>query len=62
MLFRSFSSDTVEALKQFESANNLNVDGIYNDNDKNMLISKVIIYINDLSNDYQYKKLIEIMK
>ena len=57
-----FSSDTVEALKQFESANNLNVDGIYNDNDKNMLISKVIIYINDLSNDYQYKKLIEIMK
>ncbi|MFQ8706001.1 MAG: S41 family peptidase [Thomasclavelia sp.] len=57
-----FSSDTVEALKQFESANNLTVDGIYNDNDKNMLISKVIIYINDPSNDYQYKKLIEIME
>ena len=56
-----FSSDTVEALKQFESANDLTVDGIYNDNDKNMLISKVIIYINDSSNDYQYKKLIEIM-
>ena len=57
-----FSSDTVEALKQFESANNLNVDGIYNDNDKNILIVGFIIYINDLSNDYQYKKLIEIMK
>lgn len=57
-----FSNDTVEALKQFETANNLMVDGIYNDNDKNMLISKVIIYINDVGNDYQYKKLIEIMK
>lgn len=57
-----FSNDTVEALKQFESANNLMVDGIYDDNDKNMLISKVLIYINDASNDNQYKKLIEIMK
>lgn len=57
-----FSNDTVEALKQFESANNLTVDGIYDDNDKNMLISKLLIYISDASNDNQYKKLLEIMK
>ena len=56
-----FSSDTVESLKQFESANNLTVDGIYDDNDKNVLISKILIYINDISNDNQYKKLLEIM-
>lgn len=56
-----FSNDTAEALKQFESANNLTVDGIYDDNDKNMLISKVLIYINDADNDNQYKKLVEIM-
>lgn len=57
-----FSSDTVNALKQFESANHLTVDGIYNDNDKNMLISKVIIYVNDKANDYQYKRLLEILE
>lgn len=57
-----FSNDSVEALKKFESANNLTVDGIYTDNDKNMLISKVIIFINDPNNDYQYKKLIDIIK
>ena len=57
-----FSSDTVEALKQFENDNHLAVDGIYNENDKNMLISKVLIFVDDKDNDYQYNKLLELIK
>lgn len=57
-----FSSETVEALKQFETDYHLTVDGKYNDNDKNMLISAVIIYVEDEANDYQYKRLLELIK
>ena len=56
-----FSNETVVALKQFESANNLTVDGIYQDHDKDILLSKLLIFIDEPANDYQYKKLIEIM-
>ena len=56
-----FSNDTVEALKQFESDNNLTVDGIYQDHDKDILLSEILIFVDEPANDYQYKKLLEIM-
>lgn len=57
-----FSNDTVEALKRFETDYHLTVDGKYSDNDKNMLISAVIIYTGDIKNDNQYKRLLELIK
>lgn len=56
-----FSIETQEALKQFEKDYKLSVDGIYQDRDKDILLSQVIVFINDANNDYQYKKLVEIM-
>lgn len=56
-----FSSDTVTALEKFEKDNNLDVNGIYQDYDKDIILSKLLAFINNSNNDYQYKKLIEIM-
>ena len=56
------SNDTVEALKQFENDNHIVVDEIYIDNDENMLISKVLIFVDDTRNDYQYNKLLELVR
>ena len=57
-----FSSQTVTALQQFEQANNLTVDGIYSDADRQILEATVLIYANDDANDYQYQKLMELVK
>ena len=57
-----FSSQTVEVLKTFEGANGLNQDGNYDESDKLMLIAKVMVYINNNSNDLQYNKLLEELK
>lgn len=57
-----FSSQTVEALKQFEQANNMDVDGIYTNKDRQRLESELVIYANSANNDYQYKKLMELIK
>ena len=48
-------------LKQFESDNNLTVNGVYQDHDKDILLSKILIFVDEPANDYQYKKLLEIM-
>ena len=52
----------IEALKQFEQANNLTVDGIYTNSDRQKLEAAVIMYANSENNDYQYKKLMELIK
>lgn len=52
----------MEALKQFEQANNLTVDGIYTNSDRQKLEAAVIMYANSENNDYQYKKLMELIK
>ncbi|MFV0392925.1 MAG: S41 family peptidase [Coprobacillaceae bacterium] len=57
-----FSTQTEEALKQFEQANNLSVDGIYNNDDQLSLIGQTMIHINQDENDLQYKRLLEVMK
>ena len=57
-----FSQQSVEALKQFEQANNLTVDGIYTNSDRQKLEAAVIMYANSENNDYQYKKLMELIK
>lgn len=57
-----FSAATSEALKKFESDNHLTVDGQYNENDKLMLVARMLIYLNNHENDQQYEKLIEILK
>lgn len=57
-----FSAATETALKQFEKDYGLTVDGIYDDNDHLYLIALIMIYVDDASNDYQYDKLLELMK
>ena len=57
-----FSQQSVKALKQFEQANNLTVDGIYTNSDRQKLEAAVIMYANSENNDYQYKKLMELIK
>ncbi|WP_294577926.1 S41 family peptidase [uncultured Thomasclavelia sp.] len=57
-----FSTQTVTALQQFEQANNLTVDGIYTDSDRQILEATVLIYADSDTNDYQYQKLLELIK
>ena len=57
-----FSVATSEALKKFESDNHLTADGQYDENDKLMLVARIMIYLNNHENDKQYDKLIEILK
>lgn len=57
-----FSETTCEALKTFESDNYLEVNGEYDENDKLMLVARILIYLNNHENDKQYDKLIEILK
>ncbi|MFQ6792552.1 MAG: S41 family peptidase [Thomasclavelia sp.] len=57
-----FSSQSETALKQFEQDNHLNVDGIYSDSDRQILEAKVLIYASAFENDYQYQKLMELVK
>lgn len=57
-----FSSQSVEALKAFESDNGLDVNGEYDENDRMLLIAKMMIAINNHENDHQYQKLLEMME
>lgn len=57
-----FHNSQWKALKQFEQANNLTVDGIYTNSDRQKLEAAVIMYANSENNDYQYKKLMELIK
>lgn len=57
-----FSQQTVDALMQFEQANNLSVDGIYTNDERQKLEAAVIVYVKSENNDYQYKKLMELIK
>lgn len=57
-----FSNTTVDALKKFETDNYLTVDGEYNENDKLMLVARMMIYLNNHENDKQYDKLLELIK
>lgn len=57
-----FSQQSVEALKQFEQANGLTVDGIYTNSDRQKLEAVLIMYASSPNNDYQYKKLMELIK
>ena len=42
-----FSVNTQAALQQFETDNHLNVDGEYSQSDKQMLVARMMIYINN---------------
>ena len=57
-----FSVGTQAALQQFEMDNGLNVDGEYSQSDKQMLVARMMIYINNHENDKQYDRLMEIIK
>lgn len=57
-----FSQTTQEALQKFETDNNLTVDGQYSQSDKQMLIARMMIYINNHENDKQYDYLMKIIK
>lgn len=57
-----FSSSTAEALKKFENDNYMSVNGEYDENDKLMLVAKMLIYLNNHENDKQYEKLLELIK
>lgn len=57
-----FSNQTKEALQQFEKNYALEVNGNYDNNDHQMLISQVLIFINDSKNDMQYAKILETIK
>ena len=57
-----FSVGTQAALQQFETDNGLNVDGEYSQSDKQMLVARMMIYINNHENDKQYDRLMEIIK
>lgn len=57
-----FSKESETALKQFEQANHLTVDGIYTNNDRQRLEATVVLYANSSENDLQYKKLMELIK
>lgn len=57
-----FSVNTQAALQRFETDNHLNVDGEYSQSDKQMLIARMMIYINNHENDKQYDQLMKIIK
>ena len=57
-----FSVNTQVALQQFETDNHLNVDGEYSQSDKQMLVARMMIYINNHENDKQYDQLMKIIK
>ena len=57
-----FSVVTQNALKKFEADNDLTVDGEYSQNDKQMMIARMMIYINNHENDKQYEYLMKIIK
>ena len=57
-----FSVATQDALKKFEADNDLTVDGEYSQNDKQMMIARMMIYINNHENDKQYEYLMKIIK
>lgn len=57
-----FSNQTQDTLKQFEKANKLTEDGIYDNNDQLTLVGQTMIFINKPENDLQYKRLIEELK
>ena len=57
-----FSVNTQAALQQFETDNHLNVDGEYSQSDKQMLVARMMIYINNHENDKQYDQLMKIIK
>lgn len=57
-----FSNQTRDALMQFEQANNLTIDGIYTNDERQKLEAAVIVYVKSENNDYQYKKLMELVK
>lgn len=57
-----FSQITETVLKQFEKDNNLKVDGIYSQSDKQMLIARMMIYINNHDHDKQYEYLLNLIK
>ena len=52
----------LEVLKKFEADNDLTVDGEYSQNDKQMMIARMMIYINNHENDKQYEYLMKIIK
>ncbi len=57
-----FSQASMSALQQFEKDNNLTEDGTYSEDDKLMLIARVMIYIQDQSHDQQYARLLQEMQ
>lgn len=57
-----FSTQSQAALMQFEQANNLTVDGVYTNDERQKLEAAVIVYVKSENNDYQYKKLMELVK
>lgn len=57
-----FSNQSKEALQQFEKDNHLEVNGIYSNDDHQMLIGRVMGYIGDSKNDKQYEKLMQMIK
>ena len=57
-----FSNQTKEILQQFEKDNGLAVDGVYSNEDHQLLIGKTMIFVNDSKNDKQYTKLMEVLK
>ena len=54
-----FSVNTQAALQQFETDNHLNVDGEYSQSDKQMLVARMMIYINNHENDKQVRSVNE---
>ena len=57
-----FSQASMSALQQFEKDNNLTEDGTYSEDDKLMLIARVMTYIQDQSHDQQYARLLQEMQ
>ncbi|MDD8048618.1 MAG: S41 family peptidase [Thomasclavelia sp.] len=57
-----FSEGTANALKQFETAKGLTVDGQYTESDRVVILSSIYKYIANSDNDNQYKKLLELIK
>ena len=57
-----YKRQTQDALKKFETDNDLTVDGEYSQNDKLMMIARMMIYINNHENDKQYEYLMKIIK
>lgn len=54
-----FSEQTQLVLQQFEAAEGLNVDGIYDSSDNTELISAVVRYFNDVNHDACYQRVLE---